>query len=153
MMFVLSFIFKELLGRGIKTFPVHIYSGRLLYDLFSKTTKECTKSLRSNSTIMKKVRVKKYLYPLSSLGFNFVVFLLSLLMFIVVCIVMGVYPTKYVILSFVPLTILFFTSLGVGLILSIIGAYFKDTEYLWNKNYRINSQRPTKFFLHRHSVL
>ena len=132
MMIVLTFIFGTLLGRGDKTFPIYILCGRLCFTCFSTITKSCLKSIRSNAGMIKKVYVPKYLYPLSEAIYNYIIFLISLIVLVAVCCVIGVYPKFSWLLSFVPLIQVFLLSYGVGMILATIGVFFRDMEYLWS---------------------
>ena len=61
---VLTIVFGTLFGNNDPTFPVYILSGRLLYSFFSQGTTGALKSIRSNASMIKKVYVPKYLYPL-----------------------------------------------------------------------------------------
>ena len=131
-MIVLTVVFGTLLGHHEKTFPVYILSGRLIYTLFSQSTTGALKSIRQNEGLIKKVFVPKLLYPLSSVAFNYVLFLISLAVLAGVSLVLGVYPTIKILMAILPLTVLFFMSVGVGLILSTLGSFFRDLEYLWN---------------------
>lgn len=135
-MIVLTIIFGPLLGysSGVhaKIFPVYILSARLLYDFFSHSTRECTRAIRSNASMIKKVYVPKYLYPLSHVLFNFVLFLISLIVLVIVSLILGAYPTKQLIFVFIPLINLFILTLGASLFLSTVGVFFRDMEYLWN---------------------
>ena len=131
-MVVLTFVFGTLLGNSDKTYPVFILSGRLLYTCFSSSTKAALRSIRSNSRMINKVYVPKYLYPLSSVLYSYVVFCFSLIVLAVVSIVLGVYPTFYILLSWIPLLLLFLLCLGVGMVLATMGVYFRDMEYLWD---------------------
>ena len=130
-MIVLTIVFGTLLGEHTRDFPVYILSGRLLYDVFSKGTKGALKSIRQNASMIKKVYVPKYLYPISSVLFNFVIFLISLVVLAAVALFLGVYPTIYLVQAIVPLAILLILTLGVGLILSSVAVFFRDIEYLW----------------------
>lgn len=131
-MIVLTVVFGTLLGHHEKTFPVYILSGRLIYTLFSQSTTGALKSIRQNEGLIKKVFVPKLLYPLSSVAFNYVLFLISLAVLAGVSLVLGVYPTIKILMAILPLIVLFFMSVGVGLILSTLGSFFRDLEYLWN---------------------
>ena len=131
-MIVLTIVFGTLLGNKSETFPVYILTGRLLYSMFSDSTKAAMRSIRSNSAMIKKVYVPKYLYPLSSVIFNYVIFLLSLLVLFIVALVVGVYPTWYLLQAVVPLLNLFLLSLGIGMILGTFSVFFRDLEYIWN---------------------
>ncbi|MBO5424361.1 MAG: ABC transporter permease [Lachnospiraceae bacterium] len=131
-MIVLAVVFGTLLGYEGKDFPVYILAGRLIYSLFSQSTTNALKSIRQNEGMIKKVYVPKYLYPLSGIVFNYVLFLISLVVLAVVALVLGVMPTPRTLLAIVPLFVLFLLSVGIGLILATAGVFFRDLEYLWN---------------------
>ena len=131
-MIVLTLVFGTLLGHKEKSFPVYILTGRLMYTLFSQSTTSALKSIRQNEAMIKKVYVPKYLYPLANICFNYILFLISLVVLAVVALVLGVFPTWRTLLAIVPLLNLFLLSIGVGMILATNGVYFRDMEYLWN---------------------
>ena len=131
-MLVLSFVFGTLFGNTDKTYPVYILSGRLLYSCFSQSTKAALRSIRSNSGMINKVYVPKYLYPLSSVLYSYVIFMFSLIVLVAVSLVLGIWPTKYILLVGIPLLLLFLFSLGIGMVLATFGVYFRDMEYLWD---------------------
>ena len=72
-MIVLTIVFGTLFGNKDRTFPVYILTGRLLYTFYSSATKAALKSVRANSAMIKKVYVPKYIYPLSSVLFNYII--------------------------------------------------------------------------------
>ena len=113
-MIVLTVVFGTLFGHNEKTFAVYVLAGRLLYSFFSQSTNAALKSIRGNSAMIKKVYVPKYLYPLSSTLFNYVIFLLSLVVLAVVSLVLGVYPNIYTLQVFVPLALLLILSFGAS---------------------------------------
>ena len=131
-MIVLTVVFGTLFGNTDKSFPVYILTGRLLYSFFSQATSGALKSIQSNAAMIKKVYVPKYLYPLANVLFNFVIFLLSLIVLIAVSLVLGVYPTWSTLLLIIPLITILLFSFGVGMILATVGVYFRDMEYLWS---------------------
>ena len=87
-MIVLTIVFEEMLGRTGNDpnipFPVYVLTGRLLYSAFSGSTNAAMRSIRSNSGMIKKVYVPKYMYPLSGIISNFVIFLISLIVLVAV---------------------------------------------------------------------
>ena len=131
-MIVLTIVFGTLYGNTDRTFPVYILTGRLLYSFFSQATKAALKSIRQNSAMIKKVYVPKYLYPLSSVLFNYVIFLISLIVLAVVSVILGVKPTIYLIQAPVALVLILIMAYGFGMILATIGVFFRDMEYLWS---------------------
>ena len=46
--------------------------------------------------------------------------------------ILKVYPTVRIFLAIIPLLVLFVLCVGAGLILSTVGVFFRDLEYLWN---------------------
>lgn len=131
-MIVLTIVFGTLYGNTDRTFPVYILTGRLLYSFYSMATKTALKSIRANSAMIKKVYVPKYLYPLSSVLFNYVIFLISMIVLAVVALVLGVRPTIYLLQAPVALILLFILAYGSGMFLTTIGVFFRDMEYLWS---------------------
>lgn len=79
---VLTIVFGTLFGNKDKNFPLYILCGRLLYSFFSQGTKATARSIRQNAPMIKKVYVPKYMYPLSNVIYNFVIFLISLIVMI-----------------------------------------------------------------------
>ena len=128
---ILTIVFGTLFGHDEPEFPMYILSGRLLYSCFSQGTKAALKSIRSNAGMIKKVYVPKYLYPLSDVLFNFIIFLLSLVVLVLLGLVVGVYPRPSWLLMIFPLILLFFMTYGVGMILATVAVFFRDMEYLW----------------------
>lgn len=130
-MIVLTIVFGGMFGNKDPQFPVYILTGRLLYTYFSNSTKSSTKSIRSNSGMIKKVYVPKYMYPLSTILSNYVTFLISLIILVVVGLVFKVKIGRHTLFAVVPLFTLFLLTLGIGLILATLSVFFRDLEYLW----------------------
>lgn len=142
-MIVLSAVFSNIFGgqrKGIACYPVYLFAGRLMFDFFSTATKQAMTSFRVNSTIIKKVYVPKYMYPLSSIFSSFVTLAISLLCYAVVWIFFKFTGVSHgdtlqfswhILLMFVPMILILMFSTGVGLILSVLCVYFRDIEYIW----------------------
>ena len=132
-MIVLSVVFGTLFGNKDPHFPVYILCGRLMYSFFSSATNGAMK-----------VYVPKYIYPLSSVLFNYIIFAISLIVLVVVSIVLKVYPTIYLAQAIIPLILLLITAFGVGMILSTMAVFFRDLEYLWSVGLMIIIYKPEK---------
>lgn len=140
-MIVLSIVFSNLFGKGsdkVVNYSVYLLSGRLLHDFFTQSTKRGMRAIRSNASIIKKVYVPKYIYPLSSVLSTFVTFLISLIVLVVVIMVFNIINVDpvaiswQIIFAFIPIVIVFFMSLGVGMILCTLDVFFKDVENLYD---------------------
>lgn len=130
-MIVLTIVFGTILGNHEKTFPVYILSGRLLYSFFSTSTKAALTSIRKNAAMIKKVYVPKYLYTLSAVLYNYIIFLISLVVLVGVALVLGLRPTIYLFQALLALVLILMLSTGVGFIMATLGVFFRDMEYLW----------------------
>ena len=128
---VLTIVFGTLYGSKDPSFPLYILCGRLLYSFFSQGTKTALKSIRQNSAMIKKVYVPKYLYPLSNVLYNYIIFLISLIVLILLGFYTGDYPSLRWLLIIFPLLVLLIMTYGVGMMLATIGVFFRDMEYLW----------------------
>lgn len=129
---VLTIVFGTLLGRGGRDFPLYVLCGKLLYSFFSSSTKSAAKTIRVNAPMIKKVYIPKYLYPLSSIIFNYVITGISLLVLIPLCIYCRQYPSLHMLYAFFPFMVLFILTYGCGMILATISVFFRDMEYLWD---------------------
>ena len=141
---VLSVVFSSIFGRSVKGFPcypIYLFSGRLLFEFFSSSTKKALGSFRSNAAIMKKVYVPKYIYPLAGIFSNFITLAISLICFVGVWIFFRLTGyshgdeltvNAYALLFFIPLFILLVFVIGVGFILAVLQVYFRDIKYIWD---------------------
>ena len=131
-MIVLTIVFGTLFDNEDPTFPVYILSGRLMYSFFSNSTKVAMKSIRTHSGMIKKVYVPKYMYPLSSVLSDYIIFLISLIILVAVGAFLRVQPTFYIIQAILPLLLLPIMCYGIGLILATLSVFFRDLEYIWS---------------------
>lgn len=137
---VLIMVFGGIFGsnrEGVVNYPIYLLCGRLVFEFYSQSTKRAMRSIRNSASVIKKVYVPKYIYPLSNVISNFVTFVISLS--VLVCFILYFYffsdkppvINSYVFFAPVPIIILLILSLGVGLILCTLEVFFKDIEYLY----------------------
>jgi len=142
-MLVLVLMFNNVFGSsnsGVVCYPLYVLIGRLLYECYSQSTKRAMRSIRGSASIIKKVYVPKYIYPLSNVLANFVTFAISLSVLVVVFAFFYILmPSKYpdlclswkMPLIIIPIFQLFLLSIGCGMILSVLNVFFKDIEYIY----------------------
>ncbi len=140
-MIVISFVFGSFFGRDsskVVNYPVYLLCGKLIHSFFTGATKGGMKSIRSHAAILKKVCVPKYIYTLSAVLSEFVSFLISLSVLVVVILffnIMGINPitvTWKAVLAIIPIIVLLLFSMGVGLILATLNVFFKDVENIYD---------------------
>lgn len=127
---VLTVVFSTFFNRSIENYPVYLLSGRLVFDFFSAGTKRTMNSIMKASVI-KRVYVPKYVYPLGSVIGAFVTFLISLVILFGAAIVTGVVFTYHIIYVLVPFILVFSLVLGIGLTLATTVIFFRDFKHLW----------------------
>ena len=137
---VLVLVFGGIFGKsneGIVCYPIYLLCGRLLYEFFTQSTKRAMRSIRNSASVIKKVYVPKYIYPIANVLSNFVTFAISLSVLVVMMAYYMIFTdvairiTPYILLSFVPIILLLVLCTGIGLILSTLNVFFKDIEYLY----------------------
>ena len=130
---VLALVFGGIFGQrsaDVGCYMVYLLCGRLLYEFFTQSTKRAMRSIRLSASVIKKVYVPKYIYPLSNVLANFVTFAMSLLVLVVMVIYFKCFTDEiiiingYVSLAIVPIIFLLVLSLGVGLILATLYVFF-----------------------------
>ena len=130
-MIVLTIVFSTLFHR-IPNYPIYYLSGLLAFQLFSGGSKTAMKSLVGSSGIWKTIYVPKFLYVLSAVLSNFVTYLLSLVVLLVLMAVLNVHFTIYIIFASLPILGLIIMTVGAGLIMGTLNVFFRDMEYLYN---------------------
>lgn len=131
-MFVLTMIFEHFRQNSkIDKFPVYVLCGRLIYAYFANGTRLALKSIRRNSSMIRKVYVPKYMYPLSSALSGYITFLISLIVLVAVAAVMDLKPTWYLLQAIFPLLTIVIMVAGIGFFLATLDVFFRDAEYLW----------------------
>ena len=142
---VLVFIFGNVFGKKgsaeIVNFPIYLLCGRLLYEFYSQSTKRAMRSVTGSASVIKKVRVPKYIYPVSNTVSTFITFLISLIVLVGFTLFFMLNPSEknpapvinaHILLMPIPLLVLFLLCTGVGLILATLSVFFKDVEYLYD---------------------
>ncbi len=138
---VLVLVFGGIFGKsndGVVCYPIYLLCGRLLYEFYTQSTKRAMRSIRNSASVIKKVYVPKYIYPISNVLSNFVTFSISLSVLVVMMLYYALFTdiqlhiTPYIFLSIVPILVLLLLCTGVGLILSTLNVFFKDVEYLYD---------------------
>ncbi len=131
MMIVLTVVFSTLFRFDIPNYPVYLISGQIIYNFFSESTSMSMTSIFGNSSLIKKVYIPKYIFPISIVLSSFVTLLFSLVAIAIVMIITKVAITPVLLLFPIPLIYIFFFSVGVGMTLSALSVYFRDIVHLY----------------------
>lgn len=131
MMIITSAVFSSIFKMNIENFPVYVLIGNITFTLTSDSTSQALMSILANASLIKKVYIPKYLFPLSKILSGFVNYFFSLIALIIVMIITKsqFYPTLITI--WIPLIYIFLFNFGLGLILSATNVYFRDIGHIY----------------------
>ena len=131
MLIVMRLVFTKLYGQNMDHFTTYLFCGTLIFNYFNESTTQGMSSLVSNSSIYTKVNIPKYLFLLSKNVQTFINFSLTIIVFVLFCMLDKITFTWRMILLIYPIICLVLFNIGVGLILSALYVFFQDMQYLW----------------------
>jgi len=129
---IMRLVFTHFFGGRIPHYTTYLFSGMVIFNYFSESTREGMTTLIDNQSIFSKINVPKYLFLFAKNTQSLINFLLILVIFFVFCALDEVtFTWKFLLLLF-PIVCLVIFNLGTGLILSALYIFFLDTQYFWN---------------------
>jgi len=138
MMLVMNVVFSHVFKFRIEgmNFLVYLLTGLVIFNFFNEASSTAMASIVNNFSLMNKIYIPKYIFPLSKCVFVFINFLLTLIPLYLIILFTGTEGTKAIItwahlaLPYVFICVFLFT-LGVGLILSTISVFLRDMFYIY----------------------
>lgn len=131
MMCVQYVVFSQLFKSDIDNYPVYLLSGLVVFNFFNEGVTVALGSIVGNASLITKVYIPKYIYPVTrviSSGVNLVMALIPLL---IAALLTGERITKaYLMLPYIILCVIVFT-IGLGMVLAAAMTFFRDIQFLW----------------------
>ena len=116
-------------SRSVPYFPVYLFSGITMINLFSETFRSTTDAVLSNKALVRKVYLPRELFPVAAAGGAIIHFLPQAAVLLLVCIVMGWTITWVQIVAFVAaLVIVVIFALGLGLFFGGFNVAYRDSR-------------------------
>ena len=131
-MLVYYIVFSTVFKNNIPNFPVYLLTGIVMFNYFSEATGMGLESITCNASLITKVYVPKYIYPLSRVCSSLVNLLISLIPLLIVVLLSGARITRAILLLPIPILSLAIFSLGMSLLLATSNVFFRDTKFLWS---------------------
>jgi len=129
---IMALIFTTFFGDITPHFIVYIFSGKLIYIFFSQATSSGMMSLVNNSGIISSMKTPKYIFLLSQNVSALINFFMTLVVYFIFVAGDGIaFHPRFFMLIF-PIVCLVAFNIGVGLFLSAMYVFFKDTQYLYD---------------------
>lgn len=135
MMLVMAAVFSTMMkfsADNIPSYPLYIILGNVTFSLMSDSTSQGMRSIIDAASLLKKVRIRRWVFPVEKVLFAVVNFAFSLIAVLIVMLAVGVYPTWTVLM--LPLFLVYFGMFCVGLsmLLSALSVFFRDVMHLWS---------------------
>ena len=119
------------LTRGIESFPIYLFSGIVVVNLFNEAFGNATKSIVNNKALVKKIYLPRELFPIADVFIAFVHFLPQLSILIVVCLFVGWVPTFIQIAgALLAIFIVLLIATGLGLVFGSVNVGYRDSQNL-----------------------
>ncbi|USF26366.1 hypothetical protein N510_001294 [Firmicutes bacterium ASF500] len=131
MMLVQYFVFSTIFKSDVPNFAAYLIIGTVMFNFFSEACGMALGSIVGNASLITKVYMPKYIYPLTRVMSSVVNLVISLIPLLIVCVITGVEFHKSAVLAFFFLVCLTVFSLGLGMLLSASMVFFRDTQFLW----------------------
>ncbi|WP_368503221.1 ABC transporter permease [Alkalihalophilus sp. As8PL] len=131
LMIIYTIVFSIILRFGIENYSLFLLSGLIPWMFVNHSVMRGTKSLTSNSSLIKKVYFPRQLFPLTIVSTNLVNLAISLLLVAAYSFYLGV-GVGFKGLMALPIAIVlqFLFVLAVVLLLASINVYFRDVEFI-----------------------
>lgn len=131
MMCVMTLVFSYMFRFDIPNYPLYLICGQTLYSFFNESTSMAMYSIMDNGSLIKKVYIPKYIFPVSRVVSSFVTMSFSLASILIVMLFTRS-PFHWTILLFpIPLLSLLIFCIGIALVLSAIAVQFRDVTHLY----------------------
>lgn len=131
MMIIMTIVFSQLFRFEIENFPIYFFCGNILFSFMVTATSDALQSILGGASLIKKVYIPKYIFPVSKVLSSGVNLLFSYIAMLVVMIATGV--PFHLTMLLTPLVIFYVMlfSIGLGLILAAMMVFFRDIAHLY----------------------
>jgi len=134
MMLVMAAVFGSFMrynDDSLVNYAVYLILGNTAFQLMSDSTSQGMRSIIDAASLLKKVRIHKYVFPIQKVLFAGVNYAFSLIAIALVMLVERVPLTPYALLLPVALALLMVFCAGLCLLLSAASVFFRDVIHLW----------------------
>lgn len=129
---VMKVVFTQFFGRNTPFYTTYLFSGNLVMAYFRESTTGGMGSLIGNARIFTKINIPKYLFIFSRNVSALVNFLIILVVYFFFCFLDGITFGFHMLSLVYPILCLLAFNVGVGMILSAMYIFFRDTKYLYD---------------------
>lgn len=136
--FFMMLIFSLFFGRALNVpsenipYPVFVFSGLLLWNIFSSGITAAGNSMISNANIIKKIYFPRLIIPISSVLVSLFDFLMAALIFVIILVYYHIHINILKALIFLPVGIIVtcISTFGLGTLLAALNIKYRDFRYI-----------------------
>lgn len=132
MMIIMSFVFQYFLRSNLEHYSLYLIVGNITFALMNDATNGGLRSIIDASSLLKKVKVDRWVFPVQKVFSAAVNFAFSLIAVAIVMVFDGVMPTIHVLWFVVGLVLVMLFSIGIGLFIGALAVFFRDMIHLWS---------------------
>lgn len=125
-------VFSNLFKWDVDNYAIYLLIGTVTFNFFSEATQAALISVTSSASLITKVYIPTYVFPVSKILSSCINLCFSTLALYLIIFVQGIPLNIYHLLIPVLFVMLILFSCGIGLILSALMVYFRDTQFLYS---------------------
>lgn len=129
---IMRIVFTQFFARDIPHYTVYLFAGNLTFAFFKEATTGGMSALINNAPIFTKINVPKYIFLLTKNVSAIINFAITLIVFFVFVALDGIAFSWRFLMVLYPMLCLILFNTGIGLILSALFVFFRDTQYLYD---------------------
>ena len=124
-------VFSTLFKSDIDNYQVYLLTGLVVFNFFNEGVGQGLTSIVGNASLITKVYLPKYVYPVTRVLSSGINLLMSLIPLVLVAAITGeTFTRSYLMAPYILLCIMIFT-IGFGMIMASAMTFFRDMQFLW----------------------
>lgn len=124
-------VFSKLFKSDIPNYAVYLLTGIVFMNFFNEAVSMGMTSITGNASLIKKVYMPKYIYPIARVISALINFVIALIPLLLVMMITGLWPQPALFLLMFDIFCLLGFVTGMGLLLTTCMTFFQDTQFLW----------------------
>lgn len=128
--FLISVIFSALTNTNYKEYLIMFFPSFVAWSFFSSAITGTSGSIIANEGIIKKTPINLFIFPLVNIITVLVEFLAVFFLFLILATILGYQFNLSILMVPIAIILLFFFSVGLGLLITIISTFLRDIGYL-----------------------
>ena len=135
-MLIMWLVFTQFFGEGDPYYPIYLLTGNILFSALRNATVQSLNSIESNRGLLLRTKIEPYVFPMSHVLSSIVNFAFSLIALVPFMIWLSIQQqvnlfSYQLLFMFLPLPAFVLFEYGIGLFLSAIYIFFRDTKHLY----------------------